>query len=79
MKWKVIYCEHGEDCLGCHRDEWRILEGEHSTREEAVEALKQDIETYKGQFAGEEIEVDGWKAYVQGMLDAWCEWDVIQN
>lgn len=82
MAWKVIYCEHGEDYIG-QKDKWRQLGKDHPTREEAVAALEADIETYMSQFADDEgvdcVEVDGWKATAVGMLDAWCEWDVIEG
>lgn len=81
-KFRVGYCEHGNDCLGCHPDEWRLLDEVYDTREEAIEALKQDMETYKGQWGenADGVEVDGWKIVVQDdILDAWCEWDIIET
>lgn len=79
-KFRVIYCEHGQDCLGGHKDEWRML-GEYGTREEAIEALKQDMEYYKQQWGenADGFEVDGWRIVVQDdLLDASCEWDVVE-
>ena len=78
-KFRVIYCEHGQDCLGGHKDEWRLL-GEYGTREEAIEALKKDMEYYKQQWGenADGFEVDGWRIVVQDdFLDASCEWDVV--
>ena len=80
-KFRVIFCEHGQDCLGCHKDEWRLL-GDFDTREKAIEALKADMETYKQQWGenADGFEVDGWRIVVQDdLLDAWCEWDVIED
>ena len=80
-KFCVIYREHGEDCLGGHRDEWKKLDGDYDTREEAIAALKKDMDIYKKQW-NEDIggfETDGWNIVVQDdVLDASCEWDVAE-
>jgi len=78
-KFRVIFCEHGEDCLGGHRDEWRLL-GDFDTREKAIAALKKDMQTYKNQWEDDIGFVDdGWRVTVSNdLLDASCEWDVVE-
>lgn len=80
-KFRVIYCEHGEDCLGGHRDEWRQLDGVYSTREEAIAALKKDMDAYKNQWP-EDVDhfvVKGWRVTVsEDFISASCEWDVAE-
>ena len=79
-KFRAIFCEHGQDCLGGHKDEWRLL-GDFDTREEAVEVVKKDMGYYKEQWGkGTEFNEDGWFIQVQDdFLDASCEWDVVEQ
>jgi hypothetical protein len=80
-KFAVIYQEHGEDCLGGHRDEWKKLDGVYDTREEAIAALKKDMDAYKNQWP-EDVDnfvVEGWRVIVsEDFIDASCEWDVVE-
>lgn len=85
-KFKVMYCECGEEGIRGHRDEWCALPGEYNTREEAVAALKNDMLTYKKQWSKEGIgafQNDGWWVSPLGSVldfapDASCEWDVVE-
>ena len=70
--WIATYVDHGEDCDG----KPRILKA-CSTKEEALNEVRADIEKFADDRAGENIEVDfdkmsaSYRDYDEG-----CEWNI---